>query len=227
MTIVKLLLTKFYFPFSFAIAPCKEITPSIFFFRLLNLKMSTFLPLDVGILAIEFYFPYLYVDQKELEKFDGASDGKYTIGLGQKRMSFCTDLEDVNSLSLTVLRRLIDRRNIDPRKIGRLDVGTESSIDKSKSIKSVLMQLFEESGNSDVEGLDNLNACFGGTQALFNALNWIESSSWDGESFTIRMSHPESDQSEAASYDVIVSVQTVALRDVRVPKVFSFICNGA
>jgi len=42
------------------------------------------------------------------------------------------------------------------------------------------MQLFEESGNSDIEGLDTTNACFGGTGALFNAINWIESSSYDG-----------------------------------------------
>ena len=33
------------------------------------------------------------VDQTELEKFDGVSQGKYTIGLGQTKMSFCDDRE--------------------------------------------------------------------------------------------------------------------------------------
>lgn len=33
------------------------------------------------------------VDQAELEKFDGVSEGKYTIGLGQTRMAFCDDRE--------------------------------------------------------------------------------------------------------------------------------------
>jgi len=33
------------------------------------------------------------VEQSELEKFDGVSAGKYTIGLGQTRMSFCDDRE--------------------------------------------------------------------------------------------------------------------------------------
>jgi hydroxymethylglutaryl-CoA synthase len=65
--------------------------------------------------------------------------------------------------------------------IGRLEVGTETIIDKSKSVKTVLMQLFEESGNYDVEGIDTTNACYGGTAALFNSLSWIESSSWDGK----------------------------------------------
>jgi 3-hydroxy-3-methylglutaryl CoA synthase len=33
------------------------------------------------------------VDQTELEKFDGIAQGKYTIGLGQTKMSFCDDRE--------------------------------------------------------------------------------------------------------------------------------------
>jgi hydroxymethylglutaryl-CoA synthase len=61
-----------------------------------------------------------------------------------------------------------------------LEVGTETILDKSKSVKSVLMQLFEESGNFNVEGVDTVNACYGGTNALFNSVNWIESSAWDG-----------------------------------------------
>lgn len=59
-------------------------------------------------------------------------------------------------------------------------MGTETLLDKSKSVKSVLMQLFEESGNYNVEGVDTVNACYGGTNALFNSVNWIESSAWDG-----------------------------------------------
>lgn len=42
------------------------------------------------------------------------------------------------------------------------------------------MQLFDESGNYNVEGVDTVNACYGGTNALFNSVNWIESSAWDG-----------------------------------------------
>lgn len=34
-----------------------------------------------------------YVEQTELEKFDGAAAGKYTIGLGQTKMAFCDDRE--------------------------------------------------------------------------------------------------------------------------------------
>ena len=39
--------------------------------------------------AMEVYTPSTYVDQAELEQFDGVAAGKYTIGLGQTRMAFC------------------------------------------------------------------------------------------------------------------------------------------
>ncbi|XP_056593360.1 hydroxymethylglutaryl-CoA synthase, cytoplasmic isoform X1 [Triplophysa dalaica] len=137
-------------------------------------------PKDVGIIALDVYMPSQYVDQAELEEFDGVGAGKYTVGLGQSRMGFCTDREDINSLCLTVVQQLMERNGLSYDSVGRLEVGTETIIDKSKSVKTVLMQLFEESGNTDVEGVDTTNACYGGTAALFNAVNWVESSSWDG-----------------------------------------------
>lgn len=137
-------------------------------------------PKDVGILALELHFPDQYVDMTELEVHDGVSSGKYTIGLGQSRMAFCNDREDINSLCLTVTHRLLERYNVKPQEIGWLEVGTETLLDKSKSIKTVLMQLFEPHGCTDIEGADTTNACYGGTNALFNAVNWVESSYWDG-----------------------------------------------
>ena len=69
-------------------------------------------PKDVGIIAIEVYFPYQYVDQSELEVYDGVSTGKYTVGLGQEKMGFCSDREDINSLCLTVVQQLMERNRI-------------------------------------------------------------------------------------------------------------------
>ncbi|GME42130.1 Hydroxymethylglutaryl-synthase [Neofusicoccum parvum] len=137
-------------------------------------------PQNIGIKAIELYFPAQCVDQADLEKFDGVSQGKYTIGLGQTRMSFCDDREDIYSLALTTVSSLLKKYSIDPQNIGRLEVGTETLLDKSKSVKSVLMQLFADSGNTNIEGVDTVNACYGGTNAVFNAINWVESSAWDG-----------------------------------------------
>ena len=123
------------------------------------------------------------------------SEGKYTIGLGQLKMGTVTDREDVNSLALSAFDKLVESYGIDLRKIGRLEIGTETLVDKSKSVKrflifyffksfqnkiqSYLMQRFEEVENFD-RGVDNKNACYGGTAALMNTINWVESSSWDG-----------------------------------------------
>ncbi|KAJ6518932.1 hydroxymethylglutaryl-coenzyme A synthase N terminal-domain-containing protein [Mycena sanguinolenta] len=137
-------------------------------------------PKDVGILAMETYFPLRCISEADLEEYDGVSKGKYTIGLGQEYMAWPDDREDINSFALNAVSGLLEKYNIDPKSIGRIDVGTETIIDKSKSVKTTLMSLFAESGNFDIEGIDSKNACYGSTAALYNAVNWVESSSWDG-----------------------------------------------
>lgn len=94
---------------------------------------------------------------------------------------------DIYSILLTTVSSLLEKYSIPPTSIGRLEVGTETVLDKAKSCKSVLMQLFSPSGNSDIEGIDTIHACYGGTNALFNAVNWIESSSWDGRDAIVVM----------------------------------------
>ncbi|TQS33415.1 hypothetical protein Golomagni_06242 [Golovinomyces magnicellulatus] len=57
-----------------------------------------------------------YVEQSELEKFDGVSAGKYTIGLGQTKMAFCDDREGFE-LTLFVSHRYLlhgPDRHIEP-----------------------------------------------------------------------------------------------------------------
>lgn len=87
-------------------------------------------------------------------------------------------MSDIYSFALTVTSNLLRKYNIDINSIGRVEVGTETLLDKSKSCKSVLMQLFGD--NTNIEGVDTVNACYGGTNAVFNAVNWVESSGWDG-----------------------------------------------
>ncbi len=135
---------------------------------------------NVGILGVEVYFPSTYIDQEDLEVENNVSKGKYSVGLGQTSMAFTGDREDINSIALTVVSSLLEKYKIDPNSIGRLEVGTETLIDKSKSTKTVLMELFASKGNHDIEGATCINACYGGTAALLNALMWCDSSAWDG-----------------------------------------------
>ncbi|CAI5710509.1 unnamed protein product [Peronospora destructor] len=140
--------------------------------------MTSSRPSNVGILAMEVHFPSDYVAQHEMERFDGVSSGKYTLGLGQLAMAVPGDREDVNALALTAVSRLLSNFCVSCEQIGRLEVGTETLVDKSKSTKTVLMQLFGD--NVDVDGATVINACYGGTAALLNAVAWVDSSFWDG-----------------------------------------------
>eukprot|EP01036_Dinobryon_divergens_P040684 gene40684-53818_t len=139
--------------------------------------MDSSRPSNVGILAIEMYSPKRFISQEDLEIADGCV-GKYTVGLGQLNMAFSDDVEDITSIFLTVTSALLEKYQIDPCTVGRIEIGTETLTDKSKSVKTSLMSLFGD--NTDVEGITNVNACYGGTAALFNSIAWIESSEWDG-----------------------------------------------
>lgn len=131
-----------------------------------------------GIRGWSLHIPSHYVAQSDLEAFDGVSTGKYTLGLGQENMAVAEPSEDIVSMMLSATHRLIETADIDPKEVGRLEVGTETLIDKSKATKTSLMRLFGD--NTDIEGVDTINACYGGTNALFNCLNWIASPAWDG-----------------------------------------------
>ncbi|CAN4077830.1 unnamed protein product [Withania somnifera] len=119
-------------------------------------------PDNVGILAMEIHFPPTRLVLEELEAHDGASKGEYTTDPGQNCMGFVIEDEDVVSISLTAVTYLLEKYAIDPKQIGRLDVGIETITGKSKSIKTFLMRIHGE------------------TAALFNCVNWVERSSWDG-----------------------------------------------
>lgn len=137
---------------------------------------------NVGIHGMEVYIPSMYILQEDLEEYNQVSAGKYTKGLGQASMGLVAgDVEDINSIALTVVHMLLEKYSISPEQVGRLEVGTETLVDKSKSTKTILMELFASSSSGDMEGATIVNACYGGTSALLNALAWVESDyTWDG-----------------------------------------------
>ena len=84
-------------------------------------------------------------------------------------------------MALTVVSRLMERNGVSWDNVGWVGVGTESLTDRSKSIKSSVMRRFEEHGASQsCEGVDQYNACYGGTATLFGAVDWVNGAAWDG-----------------------------------------------
>ena len=47
-----------------------------------------------GIVAMELYFPKLYIDQTDFERAKGIPSGKITKGLGQDEMAFTSACRD-------------------------------------------------------------------------------------------------------------------------------------
>lgn len=94
-------------------------------------------------------------------------------------MAFVGDREDVVSIALTgmsnfgsrqlrflffvnsrlAVQNFFEKFNISPKDIGRLEVGTETIIDKSKSVKTYLMELFGDNTNVEVYLLSPRNTC--------------------------------------------------------------------
>jgi len=159
-----------------------------------------------GVHTIEIYYPQFYIKQTEMEEYDARPDrygpsviGKYTKGIGQIEARFPTDDEDPVSFAMTCIHRLLERMERDGwnetgrwsdsgetlpvwHAIGRIDVGSESLVDRSKSIKSYVMDIFERYGGNpgNIEGVDQYNACYGGQAAGLAVLSWLESDRWDG-----------------------------------------------
>jgi len=159
-----------------------------------------------GIHTIELYVPIFYSKIIEVEEWDATPQrygpsviGKYTKGIGMIEVRLPTDDEDPVSYTMSAVHRLVERmerqgfnetgryaKDGKPlnvwNAVGRLDVGSESLIDRSKSMKTYCMDLFERygEGESNIEGVDMYNACYGGQAAGLVCLSWVESDRWDG-----------------------------------------------
>lgn len=53
---------------------------------------------------------------KDLEAVDNCS-GKYTVGLGQLKMAFVDDREDISTIFLTATHNLLEKYSIDPNRL--------------------------------------------------------------------------------------------------------------
>lgn len=135
-----------------------------------------------GIEDIRFAFPSLYMDLSDLAIARSIEPAKLQKGLGLYEMGVCDTEEDVVTLAADALIDIVKSNNLTPREIGRIYVGTESSIDGSKPIASyllgILTQYFTEKGQLEnclrhVDVVDMTFACIGAIDAMHNSLAWL------------------------------------------------------
>jgi hydroxymethylglutaryl-CoA synthase len=142
-----------------------------------------------GIVAIDYSAPNLCCSVADIEQLHNCP-GRYTVGRGQQHIGFTNGNEDTVSMAMTVFEKLAERCELPLTQIGRLEVGTESQVDRAKSVKSFLMAFFQDDALHSVEGADTYNACYGGTNALFSTVNWVQSASWSGQYGVVVCSDP-------------------------------------
>ncbi len=135
----------------------------------------------IGIDLISYYVPSLYLPIEKLAKARNIEYAKLNKGLGLQQMALCDVDEDVATMAAEAALRLIRDNNLDPAKIGRIYLGTESALDAAKPTASYVMHVLEQQlegkfgkrafKNCDV--LDMTFACVGGVDALLSCKDWI------------------------------------------------------
>jgi hydroxymethylglutaryl-CoA synthase len=140
----------------------------------------------IGIDSIGVYVPRLYVDLTGewarvraplLSQGDvGKLVGKVTDGVGVTRMAVPDAHEDCATMAAMAAKRAIDAAQIDPRDVDYLAVGTETTVDQSKSAAAYVLGMLERHygvSMAEVGAPQFQFACIGATYALEAAVSRI------------------------------------------------------
>ncbi|WP_334332252.1 MULTISPECIES: hydroxymethylglutaryl-CoA synthase [unclassified Companilactobacillus] len=125
--------------------------------------------MDIGIDKIGFYVPKDYIDIVELAKARDVDPNKFTIGIGQDKQAVPKPYQDAVTLAASSADSILSAE--DKKDLGLLIVGTESSVDESKSTAAFLMDLLDLP--EDIRAFEIKQACFGATAGLMTAFDYI------------------------------------------------------
>lgn len=137
--------------------------------------------LPIGIDDMAFYTPKLYLDIRALAEKRNIPAEKLEQGLGLYKMALPDVHEDAATMAAETIAELLERNNIDPNRIGRIYLGTESALDMAKPTATYAVGMVQDrlSGRFGADCfrhcdvLDMTFACIGGVDALHNSLDWV------------------------------------------------------
>lgn len=133
---------------------------------------------EVGIDAVEIWTGKLRLDLPgTFAVATGEEPEKYTKGLGLFASSFPDTYEDIVTMGANAAYRLMQREELEPADIGRIDVATESSFDNSKPVSTYIAGCLEQVFDGDFHHANKGErkfACISGTQSINDAYNWIK-----------------------------------------------------
>ena len=136
-------------------------------------------PRSVGISALGLCFPSRALPLDQLATLRGVDPAKYRHGLGCHAMALCGPEEDAATLAAESARRALGRWGGDPSRIGFLAVGTESAKDMSRPLSAWVADALDLRGA--VRSYEVKHACYGGTLALKQAVEWKLSGAGEGQ----------------------------------------------
>lgn len=137
--------------------------------------------MKVGIDQISYYIPKIALSIEEFAKAKNIKIDKLKLGLGLEKISLMDVHEDIATMCANALYSLFQTSNIDLKNIGRIYLGTESSLDGSKptatyAVDLVEKQLEKKFGKDFLRNIDVLDAtfaCIGAVDLLQNSLDYI------------------------------------------------------
>ncbi len=124
----------------------------------------------VGIASIGVQLPPLAMDMSELAQLRGADVNKYRHGLGCDVMALCPEGYGVVDLAVGAAKRALGRWRGDVSDIGLVSVGSESALDMSRPLSAWVASELGLRGN--FRSYEVKHACYGGTLALRQAVEW-------------------------------------------------------
>jgi hydroxymethylglutaryl-CoA synthase len=136
----------------------------------------------VGIDDMALYAPKLYLDIKALAEKRQISYEKLRDGLGLHKMAIPDLHEDAATMAAEAIFELINRNQLDPRKIGRIWLGTESALDMAKPTATYAVGMVQDRLKAQYgvdcfrhcDMLDMTFACIGATDALLGTIDWVQ-----------------------------------------------------
>jgi hydroxymethylglutaryl-CoA synthase len=135
----------------------------------------------IGIDDMSVYVPKIFLPIETLSVSRNIEFGKLYNGLGLEGMALADVHEDTATMAANAIYDLMAKNNLDPRKIGRIYLGTESALDDAKPTATyaleMLSQVFSKEYGSDCflncDVVDMTFACIGGVDALQNTIDWV------------------------------------------------------
>jgi hydroxymethylglutaryl-CoA synthase len=129
---------------------------------------------SAGIASIGLQLPPLFMPVTQLAELRSVDPNKYTKGLGCTDIALCPSGHDAVTLAVGAAKRALSRWNGSAEDIGLIAVGTESAKDMSRPLSAWVAEELGLSGA--VRSYEVKHACYGGTLALRQALEW----KWSG-----------------------------------------------